>query len=173
MPHSWDLPDPGMEPTSLTFPASAGMFSTTSTTWEASTNKLKNVVQSLSHVCFFVTPSMSCSTPRFLVLHYIPEFVQTHVHLVDDAIQTSHPVVTFSSCPQSFQASGAFPVSLLFTSGDQSIGASVSILPMNIQGLLTDLISLQSKGLSRVFSNTTVQKHQFFRALYSNSHIHT
>ena len=133
MPHSWDLPDPGMEPTSLTFPASAGMFSTTSTTWEASTNKLKNVVQSLSHVCFFVTPSMSCSTPRFLVLHYIPEFVQTHVHIVDDAIQTSHPVVTFSSCPQSFQASGAFPVSLLFTSGDQSIGASASVLPVNIQ----------------------------------------
>ena len=140
MPHSWDLPDPGMEPTSLTFPASAGMFSTTSTTWEASTNKLKNVVQSLSHVCFFVTAAphpppapMSCSTPCFLVLHYIPEFVQTHVHLVDDAIQTSHPVVTFSSCPQSFQASGAFPVSLLFTSGDQSIGASASVLPVNIQ----------------------------------------
>ena len=76
---------------------------------------------------------MSCSTPRFLVLHYIPELVQTHVHLVDDAIQTYHPVVTFSSCPQSFQASGAFPVSLLFASGDQSIGASASVLPVNIQ----------------------------------------
>ena len=78
-------------------------------------------------------------------------------------------VVPFSSCPQSFQASGSFPVSQLFTSGSQSIGASAlaSFLPVNIQGWfplgLTDWISLQSKGLSRVFFNTTVPKHQFFR----------
>ena len=77
-------------------------------------------------------------------------------------------VVPFSSCPQSFPASGSFPMSWLFASGAQSIGASasVSVLPMNIQGWfpwgLTGWISLQSKALSRVFSNTTVQKQQFF-----------
>ena len=88
-------------------------------------------------------------------------------------------VVPFS-CLQSFPASGSFPMSQLFTSGGQSIGVSVSVLPVNIQDRfplrLTSQISLQSKGLSRVFSNTTVPKHQFFGAqlsLWSNSHIHT
>ena len=80
----------------------------------------------------------------------------------------SSSVVLFSSCPQSFSASGSFPVSQLFTSGGQSIGISAStpVLPMNIQDWFplgwTGWISLQSKGISRVFSNTTVQKHQFF-----------
>ena len=77
---------------------------------------------------------------------------------------TSSSVTPFSSHLQSFPASGSFPMSQFFTSGGQSIGASV--LPVNIQGWfplgLTGLISLQSKGLSRVFSTTTVQKHQFF-----------
>ena len=91
-------------------------------------------------------------------------------------------VVPFSSCLQSFPASGSFLMSQLFASGGQSIGvsASSSVLPMNIQDwftlVLTGLISLLSKGLSRVFSNTTVQKHQLFSALpssWSNSHIHT
>ena len=91
-------------------------------------------------------------------------------------------VVPFSSCLQSFPTSGSFPMSQFFTSGGQSIGvsASASVLPMNIQDWfplgLTGWISLQSKGLSRVFSNTTVQKHQFFCAqlsLWSNSHIYT
>ena len=92
----------------------------------------------------------------------------------------SSSVVPFSSCLQSFPASGSFPMSWLFTSGGQSIGASASVLPMNIQGWfplgLTGLISLLSKGCSRVFSNTTVWKHQFFSSqssLGSNSHIHT
>ena len=82
----------------------------------------------------------------------------------------SSSVVPFSSCLQSFQISGSFLMSWFFTSGGQSIGASASasVLPMNIQGWfplgLTGLISLRSKGLSRVFSNTTVQKHQFFGA---------
>ena len=85
-----------------------------------------------------------------------------------------------SSHLQSFPASGYFPMSQFFTSDGQSIGASASasVLPMNIQDWvplgLTGWISLQSKGLSRVFSNTTVQKHQFFDAqlsLWSNSHI--
>ena len=87
----------------------------------------------------------------------------------------------FFSCPQSFPASGSFPLSRLFTSGGLSIGASASasVLQMNIQDLsplgLTGLISLLSKGISRVFSSTSVQKHQFFGAqpLWSNSHIHT
>ena len=80
----------------------------------------------------------------------------------------SFSVVPFSSCLQSFPASGSFPMSQLFSSGSQSIGvsASTSILPMNIQDWFplgwTGWISLQSKGLSRVFSNTTVHKYQFF-----------
>ena len=79
----------------------------------------------------------------------------------------SSSVTLFSSCPQSLPASGSFPMSQFFTSGGQSIGvsASTSVLPVNIQNWfplgLTGLISLQPKGLSRVFSNTTVQKHQF------------
>ena len=94
----------------------------------------------------------------------------------------SSSVITFSSRLQSFPASGSFPVSQFFTSGGQSIGvsASASVLPVNIQDSFplgwTGCISLQSKGFSRVFSNTTVQKHQFFGtqlSLWSNSHIHT
>ena len=94
----------------------------------------------------------------------------------------SSSVVPFSSCLQFFPASRSFPTSRFFESGGQSIGvsASTSVLPLNIQDWSpvgwTGLISLQSKGLSRVFSNTTVQKHQFFSAqpsLLSNSHVHT
>ena len=94
----------------------------------------------------------------------------------------SSSVIPFSSCPQSVPASGSFQMSQLFASGGQSIGvsASTSVLPMNTQDWSpsgwTGWISLQSKGLSGVFSNTTVQKHQFFGtqlSLQSNSHIHT
>ena len=92
----------------------------------------------------------------------------------------SSSVVPFSSCLQSFPASGSSPMSLIFVSSGQSIGASASVLPMNIQGWfplgLTGLISLQFKRLSSIFSSRTVQKHQFFDAqpsLWSNSHIHT
>ena len=83
-------------------------------------------------------------------------------------------VIPFSSCLQSFQASGSFPMSQFFTLGGQSIGpsASASVLPMNIQDWfplgLTSLITLQSKGLSSIVSNTTVQKHQFFSAQRSS-----
>ena len=97
-----------------------------------------------------------------------------------------HPTISSSivpfSCLQSFPASGSFHMSQFFTSGGHGIGPSAlaSVLPMSIQDWfplgLTGLISLQSKGLSRVFSNTTVQKHQFFGAQLSllfNSHIHT
>ena len=94
----------------------------------------------------------------------------------------SSSVIPFSSCPQSLPASGSFPMSQLFAWGGQSVGvsASASVLPMNTQDWpplgWTGLISLQSKGLSGVFFNTTVQKHQFFGAQLSsqsNSHIHT
>ena len=89
--------------------------------------------------------------------------------------QWCHPTISSSvvpfSCLLSFPASGSFPVSQFFTSGGQSIGASASVLPMNIQDWFplgwTGLFSLQSKGLSRVFSNTTIQKHQFFGAQFS------
>ena len=101
--------------------------------------------------------------------------------------QWCHPTISCSVIPffsrlQSFPASGSFPLSQFFTSGGQSIwvSASASVLPLNIQDLFplgwTGWISLQSKGPLRVFSNTTVQKHQFFSAqlsLWSNSHIHT
>ena len=94
----------------------------------------------------------------------------------------SSSVVPFSSCLQFFPAPGFFPMSQFFTSGGQSTGVSTSasVLLMNIQDWfslgLTGWISLQSKGLSRVYSNTTVQKHQFFGiqlSSWSNSHIHT
>ena len=94
----------------------------------------------------------------------------------------SSSVISFASCPQSLPASGSFPMSQLFSWGGQSIGvsASASVLPMNTQDWSplewTGWISFQSKGLSRVFSNNTVQKHQFFGtqlSSQSNSHIHT
>ena len=92
----------------------------------------------------------------------------------------SSSVIPFSSCPQFFSAAESFQMSQLFASSGQSVGASASILPMNIKNWFplgwTGWISLQSKGLTRVFPNTTVQKHQFFSAqpfLLSISHIHT
>ena len=122
------------------------------------------------------------STPGFFVLH-LPELAQTHVHQVGDGHPTiSTSVSPFSYCLQSFPASGSFPMSQFFASGSQSTGisASASVLTMNIQDWfpigLTGLISLQSKQLWRVFSNTTVPKHQFFGAqlsLWSNSDTHT
>ena len=123
-------------------------------------------------LCPTLHDSMSCSKPGFPVLRYLPEFAQALVHWVDDAFQPSHPLVlslsSFPSCPQSFPASGSFPMSWLFTSGGQSIGTSASALPMNSQDWfylgLTGLISLLFKGLSRVFLCTTIQKHQFCSA---------
>ena len=92
----------------------------------------------------------------FLVLHFLPEFAQTHVHWVSDAIQLSHPLSSpLLSCSQSFPASGSFLMSWLFASGSQSIKTLASVLPMNIQHWfslgLVGLISLLSKRLSRVF----------------------
>ena len=95
---------------------------------------------------------MNCSMPGFPVLHYFPEFAQTYVHWISDAIQPFHPLsFPFSSSLQSFPASGSFQMSQFFASGGQSIRASAlaSIFPMNVQGWfplrLTGLISLLSK----------------------------
>ena len=118
------------------------------------------------------------------VHHQLSESTQTHVHRVSDAIQPPHPLSSPSppACPQSLPASESFPMSQLFAGGGQSIGvsASASVLPMNTQNWSplrwTGWTSLQSKGLSRVFSSTTVWKHQFCGAqpsLWSNSQIHT
>ena len=144
----------------------------------------KSVSQSVSSVTQLgptLCDPMNCSTPGLPVHHQLLESTQTHVHWVGDAIQPSHPLL--SPSPPALNpplASGSFQMSQLFASGGQSIGvsASASVLPMNTQDWSplgwTGWISLQSKGPSRVFSNTTVQKHQFSGAqlsLESNSHI--
>ena len=123
--------------------------------------------------CLTFCDTMNCSMPGFPVLHCLPEFAQTFVHWIGNAIQPITSIIPLSSCPQSFPTSWSFPMSWLFASGGQSIrdSALAIVLPMNIQDWfswgLSVLISLQSKGLSRIFSNTTVQKHQFFVAQLS------
>ena len=126
--------------------------------------------------------SMNCSMPGSSALHCFPEFAQIHVHWVSDASNHLIFCSPLLLCLQSFPASGSFPMNQLFTSDGQSIraSASASVFPINIQDWFLlgwiGLISLLSQGLKRVFSNTAVQKHQFFGAqpsLWSNSHIHT
>ena len=129
-------------------------------------------IWSLNCVRHFATP-MHNSTPGFPVPSLTPGSCSNSCPSSRWCHSTiSSSVVPFpSSCLQSFPASGSFPVSHFCTSGGQSIGVSASVLPMNIQDWfplgLTGLISLQSKGLLRVISNTTVQKHQFFSAQLS------
>ena len=135
---------------------------------------------SVTKSCLALHDSLDCSIPGFAVLRHLPELLKPmSIELV---MPSNHLILCcpFSSCPQSFPATGSFPVSQLFASGGQGIGASASasVLTMNIQDSfslgLTDLISLLFKGLSRVFFSTTVWKHQFFGAqssLWSNSHI--
>ena len=147
-----------------------------------------SLLQSPSKFCFHrcccsvAKSCVDCSTSGFPIHHYLQ--VCSDSYLLS---QWCHPTISssvalFTSCLQSFPASGSFPMSQFFESGGQSIGASASasVLPKNVQDWfplgLTGLISLQSKGFSRVFSSTTIQKHQFFGAqpsLWSNSHIHT
>ena len=118
---------------------------------------------SVTELCPTLWDPMDCSTSWFSVNHQLPELTQTHVRGVSDAIQSLHPLS--SPSPSALQSSQhqVFSMSQFFSSGGQSIGvsASASVLPMNIQDWfplgLTSLISLPSKGLSRVFSNTTVQ----------------
>ena len=142
-------------------------------------NVLFSSVQSLSHVWLFATPWTAAPQAS---LYQFPEFAQTHIHWEDDAIQPPNPLSSPSPAALNLSQHQGLFMSQLFTSGCQSIGvsASTSVLPRNTQDWSpfgwTDWISLQSKGLSRVFSNTTVQKHQFFGAQFSsqsNSHTHT
>ena len=109
---------------------------------------------------------MNRSTPGLPVHHQLPEFTQTHIRWVVDAIQPSHPLSSPStSCHKSLPAPGSFPMSQLFSWSGQSIGvsASASVLPMNTQDWSplgwTGWMSLKSKELSRVFSSITIQKH--------------
>ena len=169
----WNLPRPGIEPVS---PALPGGFLTTGPPGNSgcccSAAKLCPTLQPqrLQHARL-PCPSLSawvCSGSCSLSwLCYLTILSST---------------ATFSFCLQSSPASGPFLISWLFTSGGQNIGpsASATVLPINIQGWfslgLTSLISVLSKGLSRVLSSTTIRKHQFFAAqpsLWSNSHIHT
>ena len=128
---------------------------------EETSIQFSSVTQSSPTLC----DPMNRSTPGLPVHHQLPEFTQTHVHRVSDAIQPSHPLPSsFSSCPQCIPASGSFQMTQLFVSGGQTIGVSLaSVLPMNTQDWSplgwTGWIYLQSKGLSRGFSSTTVQKH--------------
>ena len=139
--------------------------------------QFSSVVQSCPILC----DPMNRSMPGLPVHHRLPEFTQTHTYQVSDAIQPSHPLSSpFPPAPNPCQHQ-SFPMSQLFAWGGQSTGvaALASFLPKNTQGWSlewTSWISLQSKGLSRVFSNTTVQKHQFFGtqlSSQSNSPIHT
>ena len=151
-----NLPDPRIKPESPATPALAGGFFTT---------ELPCCCCCLvPKPCLTLCNPMDCSMPCFPIFHYL-QVCSNSCPLN----RWCHPAISssaalFSSCPQSFPASGFFPMSRLFTSGGQIIGASASasVLSMNIQGWfplgLAGLISLQSKGLSRVFSNTTVWK---------------
>ena len=136
---------------------------------------------SVAHSCPSLCNPVDYNMPGFPVLHHLPGFAQTQCPFSWRCHLTiSSSVAPLLLRPQYFTASGPFPGSRLFPSSGQSIGASASVLPMNIQGWsplgLTGSFSLLSKGLSRVFSSTTVWKHQFFSTqpcLRSNSHMCT
>ena len=149
---------------------------------------LSGPYSSVAQSCRTLCDTMNRNTPG-LPVHLLPEFTQTlhqwcHQSVISQwcHLAISSLVVPFSSCPKSLPASESFPMSQLFSWGGQSTGvsASASFPPKKSQGWFpsewTGWISLEAKGLSRVFSNTIVQKHQFFSAqpsLQSNSHIHT
>ena len=149
------------------------------TTPELAINVDAVVVQSLSHVQLFVTPWAAAhqASPSFTMSWSVFKLM-----FIESVMPSNHLILCghFSSCPHYFRASWSFPVSHLFALGAQNSGASASVLPMSIQGWfpvgLTGLISLQSKGLSGVFSSITVRKHQFLGtqpSLCNSSHICT
>ena len=136
---------------------------------------IKCSVRWLSHVWLLCEP-MDWSTSGFPVVHHLPELAQTHVH--ESAMPSNHLILCCPLLLLSVPASGSFPVSRLFASSGQSIGASERVLLINIQGWfplgLTGLIPLLFKGLSRIFSGTTVWKSQLSGAqasLRTNSHV--
>ena len=137
---------------------------------------------SVAHWCLTLWDQKDSSTPGFPVHHHSLTLLK--LMSIQSVMPSNHLILCRSllSCLYSFPASGSFPMSQFFTSGGQSTGvsASASVLPMNIKDWFplgwTGWISLPSKGHSRIFSNTTVEKHPFFRvqfSLYFNSHIHT
>ena len=138
---------------------------------------------SVSQSCPTLCDPMDCSTPGLPVHHHLPDFTQTHVYRVSDAIQPSHPLSSpFPPAlnPSQHQSLFQWVNSLHWGGQGTGVSALASFFPKKSQGWSplewTGWISLQSKGLSRVFSNTTVRKHQFFGAplsSQSNSHIHT
>ena len=133
---------------------------------------------SVAQSCPTLCDPMNHSMPGLPVHHQLPEFTQTHIYRVCDAIQPSHPGSSPSPPAPNPSQHQSFPMSQLFAWGGQSTGVSAlaSFLPKKSPSEWTGWISLQSKGLSRVFSNTTIRKHQFFGAQLSllfNSHIHT
>ena len=128
-------------------------------------------IRSVAQLCPTLCDPMNCSTPGLPVHHQLPEFTETHIPRVSDAIQPSHPLSSPSPpAPNPSQHQSLFQWVNSFAWGGQSTGVSAlaSVLPKRSQGWSpsewTGWISLQFKGLSRVFSNTTVQKHQFFGA---------
>ena len=150
--------------------------------WTCSINASSVQFSSVTQSCLSFCDPMDCSTPGFPVHHQLPELAQT---LVQKSVMPSNHLILCRPLlllPSIFPSIRVFSMSQLFVSGGQIIeaSASASVLPMNIQDWFplgwADWISSQFKGLSRVFSSTTVQKHQFFCAqlsLWSNSHIHT
>ena len=133
---------------------------------------LSSFVSSIAQSCPTLSNPMNRSTPGLPVHHQLPELAQTHVHWVGDAIQPSQPVVPFSSCPQSFPASGSFPMSQFFASGGQSIGvsASASVLPALKSGPISfrmdwlDVFAVQGtlKGLLQHHSSKVLRRSAFF-----------
>ena len=127
----------------------------------------------VAQLCPTLRDPMDCSMPGFTILHHLPELAQTYVHWVSDVTQTSHPCCSLLLLPSIFPSIRILSNELALPSGGQSIGASASgsVLPMNIQSWFplgfTGVISLQSKRLSRVFSNTTVQNPSKIKQLTS------
>ena len=151
-------------------------------TLKMSFSPLSQSVSSVTQLCLTLCNPTDCSTPGFPVHHQLPELAQTHVHRVNNTIQPSHPLSPLLLPPSIFPSIKVFsnesvlPIRWPNIGASASASASASVFLKNIQDWFplgwTDLISLQSKGLSRVFSNTTVQQHQFFGAqlsLWSNS----
>ena len=181
-PSPEDLPDPGIKPRSPTFRQTLYHLNHQGSLNKQTNTKINKIPEpvrvrkvngiglgsvqfsSVTQSCLTLCNPMDYSMPGLPVHHQLPKLAQNHVHWVGDAILC----LLFSFCLQPFPASQSFPMNQLFASGGQSIGvsASASVLPMNIQDWFplgwTSWISLQSKGFSRAFSNTTVQKHQFF-----------
>ena len=172
-PSPGELPNPGIEPGS---PELAGRFFTA----EPLGKPYWLCCCSVNQLCLTLCNPMDCSTPGFPVLHYLLELAQTHVHWVGEAIQPSHPLS--SPSPPAFNLSQHQRLFRWVSSSHQVLkywNFSFRISSSNeYSGLISfriDWFDWLSKGLSRVFSNTTVQKHQFFGtqlSLWSNSHIH-